>query len=76
MDPNVIISSVSLGTTRIMRFESINSIDGQKKIIDIPLNSGTLCLIKPHTNNKWLHSIEKDNSTTIRISLIFRLVLE
>lgn len=75
MDSNVIIASVSLGTTRIMRFDSIYEINGEKKRLDIPLNSGMLCLLKPPTNDRWLHSIPKDNSTTYRISLVFRLVL-
>jgi alkylated DNA repair dioxygenase AlkB len=61
-----IITSISLGTPRIMRFEK------DDKIIDLLLESGSLCLIMPPTNNYWLHSIPKDTSLTPRISLIFR----
>lgn len=66
MKMGTIITSLSLGTNRIMRFE----LNG--KVIDIPLNNGTLCLIDPPTNDYWSHSILKDNSNTSRMSLIFR----
>ena len=66
MKHGTIITSLSLGTGRIMRFEK------NGKIVDIPLNPGALCLIMPPTNDTWLHSIPKDETTTPRISLIFR----
>jgi len=64
---NNIITSLSIGSTRIMRFER-NGL-----IYDIPLTNGSLCIIYPPTNNKWLHSIvcEKEIKTP-RISLVFR----
>ena len=61
------IASISLGETRTMRFERSNF-----DMLDIPLESGSLCLIKPPTNDYWLHSIPLDTTTNIRISLIFR----
>ncbi len=61
-----VITSLSLGQTRTMRFENNN------KIIDIILKNGSLCCIYPPTNDKWLHSIPLDNSQKPRMSLIFR----
>lgn len=65
-----IITSISLGTTRTMRFERNNN--GIFEYIDIPLKTGALCLIMPPTNDYWLHSITTDKTETPRISLIFR----
>ena len=61
------IVSLSLGSTRIMRFER-NGI-----IYDLPLSSGSLCIIYPPTNEKWCHSIVcEDIPKGPRISLVFR----
>ena len=67
MKPGTDIASISLGNTRSMRFERSGCEE-----LDIPLEHGTLCLIKPPTNDYWLHSIPTDNSSNIRISLVFR----
>jgi len=67
MKAGSIIASISLGETRNMRFER----DGCETV-DIPLESGTLCLINPPTNDYWLHSIPSDETKNIRVSLIFR----
>jgi len=61
------ITSLSLGETRVMRFEN------KDKQIDINLASGTLCCICPPTNDAWLHSIPLDNSRKGRMSVIFRV---
>jgi alkylated DNA repair dioxygenase AlkB len=61
------IVSISLGETRAMRFERT----GCEKL-DIPLEDGALCVIKPPTNEYWLHSIPTDDTTGIRVSLVFR----
>jgi alkylated DNA repair dioxygenase AlkB len=61
------ISSISLGETRIMRFERSGF-----EPIDIVLDKGDLCIINYPTNNYWLHSIPTDNTTKSRASLIFR----
>jgi alkylated DNA repair dioxygenase AlkB len=66
VDPGTLIASVSLGETRTMRFER-----GSKKV-DIPLAAGTLCLIRPPTNNFWMHSIPVDDTKKVRASLVFR----
>ena len=71
MKPGTIITSLSIGETRTMRFEEITNTN-QPKIIDIPLTNGTLCLIDLPTNDFWLHSIPKDTTIGPRISLIFR----
>ena len=64
------IVSLSLGATRIMRFESNNS----KSQVNCELKEGTLCVINPPTNDYWLHSIPTDATTEPRISIIFRKV--
>ena len=61
------ISSISLGESRVMRFERSGF-----EPIDIMLDKGDLCIINYPTNNYWLHSIPTDNSTQVRASLIFR----
>ena len=61
------ISSISLGETRIMRFER-----SEFEPIDIVLDKGDLCIINYPTNNYWLHSIPTDDTTKSRASLIFR----
>lgn len=62
-----VITSLSVGATRIMRFEK-NGI-----IHDIALTNGSLCVIYPPTNEKWLHSIVCENTQKDpRISLVFR----
>jgi len=62
-----LIVSLSVGDTRIMRFER----NGIK--YDIPLPKGSLCVINPPTNDKWLHSIvcESEHKAP-RISIVFR----
>lgn len=67
MMPGTIIASLSLGETRVMRFERKGF-----EPINIDLDAGTLCLLQPPTNDYWLHSIPKDSTTTPRISLVFR----
>ena len=61
------ISSISLGETRVMRFERHGF-----EPIDIALDKGDLCVINYPTNNYWLHSIPTDNTTQVRASLIYR----
>lgn len=70
MKPGSIIASVSLGATRIMRFDKCNK---SSPSLDIPLESGMLCLINPPTNDYWLHSIPATPALKeMRISLVFR----
>ena len=61
------IASISLGESRVMRFELIGF-----ENIDIVLDKGDLCVINYPTNNYWLHSIPTDDSTNVRASLIYR----
>lgn len=64
---NKLITSLSVGATRLMRFER-NGI-----IHDIELTNGSLCVIYPPTNDKWLHSIVCEKiERSPRISLVFR----
>ena len=63
-----IIASVSLGASRVMRFERSGW-----ETQDHLLEAGTLCLIHPPTNDYWLHSIPTDVSVKEpRVSLVFR----
>jgi alkylated DNA repair dioxygenase AlkB len=63
-----IIASVSLGATRVMRFERTGW-----ETQDHLLEAGTLCLIHPPTNDYWLHSIPVDAAVReARVSLVFR----
>lgn len=66
MKSGTIIASISLGSTRTMRFQRYEN------TVDFELLQGTLCLIRPPTNDYWLHSIPQDDTKTIRVSIIFR----
>ena len=52
---NKAITSLSVDATRLMLFER-NGI-----IHNIELTNGSLCVIYPPTNDKWLHSIVSEN---------------
>ncbi len=70
MKHGTVITSLSLGATRVMRFSLTR--DGKETNVDIPLPHGSLCCIYPPTNDVWLHSIPLDKTTDPRMSLIFR----
>lgn len=61
-----IIAGISLGSTRKLRMSR-----GCKNI-ELNLTPGSLYLLRPPTNDKWAHSISKDETTEPRISLTFR----
>jgi alkylated DNA repair dioxygenase AlkB len=61
------IASISLGESRVMRFERSGF-----EPLDIMLDKGDLCVINYPTNNYWLHSIPADETTQVRASLIYR----
>ena len=61
------IASISLGESRVMRFERSGF-----EPLDIMLDKGDLCIINYPTNNYWLHSIPADETTQVRASLIYR----
>jgi alkylated DNA repair dioxygenase AlkB len=67
MLPKTNIASISLGETRVMRFERHGF-----EAFNLPLDSGSLCVLKPPTNDYWLHSIPTDDTKNCRISLVFR----
>ena len=63
-----IIASVSIGITRTIVFSRAGY-----QSIEIPLESGCLCLMMPPTNDFWLHSIPTNPSITgKRMSIVFR----
>ena len=68
MKPGTKIAGLSFGQERELILTNIYN----KKWIDIPLRNGSLYVLLPPTNDKWLHSIPKDKSTNSRISLTFR----
>jgi alkylated DNA repair dioxygenase AlkB len=71
MEAGTIIASISLGETRVMRFDRSGCTPAE-----IPLKAGSLCLMNPPTNDKWLHSIPADGTRGKRLSIIFRNYLE
>jgi alkylated DNA repair dioxygenase AlkB len=60
------IAGMSFGTQRTLTMQR-----GEKNI-SLDLTPGSLYVMKPPTNSFWSHSIEKDNTTGVRISLTFR----
>ena len=60
------IAGVSLGETRVLELQR-----GMEKK-EYRLNSGSLYLLNPPTNSYWTHSIRKDATKRIRLSLTFR----
>ena len=67
MNEGTKIASISLGESRVMRFERSGF-----EPINIILEKGDLCVINYPTNNYWLHSIPTDDTTQMRASLIYR----
>jgi len=62
------IAGISIGSVRTIKFTRDYHED-----INIKLLSGSLYVMNPPTNQKWLHSISKDNTIrTPRYSLTFR----
>ena len=61
------IASISVGESRVMRFERSGF-----EPINIMLDKGDLCVINYPTNNYWMHSIPTDDTTNPRASLIYR----
>ncbi|HIP36346.1 MAG TPA: alpha-ketoglutarate-dependent dioxygenase AlkB [Crocinitomix sp.] len=70
---NPIIASVSFGQTRIFQLKHIYN--KELKRINIPLNHGSLLVMKGTTQHYWKHQIQK---TTLqiqqRINLTFRII--
>ena len=60
------ICGVSLGQERTLELSRGSETKSYQ------LNSGSLYILKPPTNSYWLHSIPKDQSKHIRLSLTFR----
>lgn len=68
------ICGLSLGATRTISFtKTIYGNNVPLNRVDIPLISGSMYVINPPTNQKWLHSIVKEAAVKdSRISLTFR----
>ena len=67
-DP-MIIATVSFGTTREMRLHFRPT----KEEYKVPLTSGSMLLMGPHIQRKWLHGIDRNDGTSgDRLSLSFR----
>jgi alkylated DNA repair dioxygenase AlkB len=68
------IASVSLGATRRIRFIPRNK-KYSVRAFSVPLNSGSLLVMKGRTQENWLHEIPKEGSVLeARINLTFRLI--
>ena len=63
------IAGLSLHTERILTMTPIRSSEDP---ITLDLLPGSLYVLKPPTNDRWMHAIEKNDSITPRISLTFR----
>lgn len=68
MTSGTMICGLSLGQTRVLEFSKWQS----PPFISIPLESHSLYLMMPPTNEYFAHSIKKDASKNARISLTFR----
>ncbi|MCZ4407574.1 alpha-ketoglutarate-dependent dioxygenase AlkB [Cryomorphaceae bacterium 1068] len=69
LDPNACIASVSLGAERKFSFKHRRS----KDTSSVFLNDGSLLLMKPPTQEHWLHTLRKSKKVTEgRINLTFR----
>ncbi len=69
LDPNASIASVSLGAERKFSFKHRRS----KETISVFLNDGSLLLMKPPTQEHWLHTLRKSKKVSEgRINLTFR----
>jgi len=72
MIPGTMICGLSVGCTRkLVMTKGYPDRDNYKEF-DLDLNSGSLYIFKPPTNDYWAHSIKKDSSTGVRYSLTFR----
>jgi len=69
LDPNASIASVSLGAERKFSFKHRRS----KETVSVFLNDGSLLLMKPPTQEHWLHTLRKSKKVNEpRINLTFR----
>lgn len=67
------IAGVSIGYPRVLRMVPPSYVGVPAE--NIPLRSGSLYVIKPPTNDHWMHSIEPETSdikNSVRYSLTFR----
>ncbi len=68
MTPGSYICGISLGETRFLDIAKW----GTDSLCSVPLIDGSLYIFIPNTNNFFSHSIRKDDSKAIRLSLTFR----
>jgi alkylated DNA repair dioxygenase AlkB len=69
LDPNASIASVSLGAERKFSFKHKRS----KETVSTFLENGSLLLMKPPTQEHWLHTLRKSKKVSDgRINLTFR----
>jgi len=74
LGPEPIIASLSFGDTRIFVFKSKRKLH---RPVRIPLESGSLLLMKGPTQRHWLHAIEKETQPRgPRVNLTFRKILD
>ena len=72
LDPTASIASVSLGAERKFSFKHRRS----KETVSVFLENGSLLLMKPPTQEHWLHTLRKSTKVTEgRINLTFRRMI-
>lgn len=70
---NPVIASLSFGETR--SFQLKHRFDSRKKVISIPVNNGSLILMKGELQHFWVHKIAKTKKKIgPRVNLTFRYV--
>lgn len=65
------VAIVSIGATRTLRFRNIAD---TTNIVDYTLDSGSIFYMTGDLQNDWMHSIPKNDTDTVRISLTFRQI--
>lgn len=66
------ICGLSLGATRTLTMVPPKMVTDDQVKLKLP--PGSMYVLRPPTNSYWQHSIDKDDTTTPRISLTFRTV--
>ena len=69
------ITGLSLGSKRVIRFTPSPLLKKYNMDpFELALDHGSVYMMKPPTNQYWMHEITKDDSTEPRLSLTFRNV--
>jgi len=73
LGPNPVIASLSLGQERVFKLRHQRS----KRVLDVPLGSGSLLLMHGALQHHWQHSVPKSKKPMQpRINLTFRTIIK